>query len=170
MDSSHSSLTHTRTPKNRHTQELQHTVGHEVLAKGWPSTMDQPTTRQMRKVLADGRRINPIVREEDEETQGDSEAETGEIHNYSHSHGFGEDKGGILAEKGVDLHTGFSSLGLGFRAAAEYERSLEEDETTLVGLAVEDDDVRVSDNGEDGSIPKEETLTTNMENKCAGQN
>ncbi|KAL2240795.1 UNVERIFIED_CONTAM: hypothetical protein Sindi_0720700 [Sesamum indicum] len=172
MDPSHSSLTHTRTPKNRHTQELQHTVGHEVAGEGLavddgPANYEadeEGTGRRQKDVRREFSIRNPFVRKEDEETQGDLEAETGEIHNYSHSHGFGEDKGGILAEKGVDLHTGSSSLGLGFRAAAEYERSPEEDETTLVGLAVEDDDVRVSDNGEDGFIPKEATLTTNMEN------
>ncbi|KAL2235313.1 UNVERIFIED_CONTAM: hypothetical protein Sindi_1263500 [Sesamum indicum] len=73
--------------------------------------------------------------EEDEETNGDLEAETGEIHNHSHSYGFGEGKGGILARKEVDLHT-----------------------------AMEDDDVRVFDNREDGSLPKKSILATNMEN------
>ncbi|KAL2235528.1 UNVERIFIED_CONTAM: hypothetical protein Sindi_1285000 [Sesamum indicum] len=83
--------------------------------------------------------------EEDEVMGGCSMAETGELLPLSHSHGLGEGKGGFWAGNNVDFHAGSSSPKLGFRAAAEEEKSLEEDETTPAVLAMANDDDRIAD-------------------------
>ncbi|KAL2252870.1 UNVERIFIED_CONTAM: hypothetical protein Sindi_0081700 [Sesamum indicum] len=83
--------------------------------------------------------------EEDEVMDGCSMAETGELLPLSHSHGLWEGKGDFLVENNVHFHAGSSSPKLGFRAATEDEKSLEEDETTPVILAMANDDDRIPD-------------------------
>ncbi|KAL2224649.1 UNVERIFIED_CONTAM: hypothetical protein Sindi_3029000 [Sesamum indicum] len=76
---------------------------------------------------------------------------------------FWEGNGVILAGNDIDLRTSSSSLGLGFRAAEEFERAHEEDETTLDVSAKDDDGVRVSNVREDLPMEKGMNLDATLE-------
>ncbi|KAL2252873.1 UNVERIFIED_CONTAM: hypothetical protein Sindi_0082000 [Sesamum indicum] len=150
------SLSHTSTPNNSHTStSLALTTlppvggdgdaGDEETNSGDGADVDGQIMEEAMENIEDK---SPICAEEDEVMEG---------------------KGGFLVRKNVDFHVGLSSPKLGFRAATEDEKSLEEDETAPAVLAMANDGDRILDGKGDYPLTKDTILATSDENTMRQQ-
>ncbi|KAL2251900.1 UNVERIFIED_CONTAM: hypothetical protein Sindi_2312300 [Sesamum indicum] len=145
-----SSLTHTSTPQNTHTQALNTTT---------PAGDEEGAPADGEEVDGDGGRRNTVSRGRFSGEQRDFQAEDEkaplmerleEEYNIPSSHGIEEGKDGFLAGKGEILNVDSSPSELGFCAAKVTETSHLEDETNptrSVKQTIGEDDLQITENG-----------------------